>query len=138
MNPSCAEGNHAAVHVERQVIDWFKQLVGLPPQAMGLLVSGGSMATLTALAAARHVKAGRDVRARGLQGLGAGMVVYTSVQGHDCIRKAVEQLGIGGDNLRIIPIDDRYRMRVPDLEATIRADRGAGRRPIAVVAGAGT
>ena len=67
MNPSVAGGNHAAVHVERQVVRWFVEMLGLPPTAIGLLVSGGSMANLTALAAARHAKAGFDVHVRGLQ-----------------------------------------------------------------------
>src|SRR5438874_7045995 len=57
MNPSVAGGNHAAVYVERQVLNWFKQMVGFPPSAMGILVSGGSMATLTALTVARDVAA---------------------------------------------------------------------------------
>src|SRR4030088_3109221 len=56
MNPSCAGGNHAAVHVEREVLEWFRHLLGLPAPSMGLLVSGGSMATMTGLAVARHVK----------------------------------------------------------------------------------
>jgi aromatic-L-amino-acid decarboxylase len=56
MNPSCAGGNHAAVFVERQVADWFKQLLSFPADSFGLIVSGGSMAALTALAVARHAK----------------------------------------------------------------------------------
>jgi hypothetical protein len=70
MNSSCAGGNQAAYYVERQVVDWFSQIVGFPPESRGLLVSGGSMATLTGLAVARHVKAGVDVRADGIQGCG--------------------------------------------------------------------
>src|ERR1041384_7311858 len=58
MNPSCAGGNHAAIFVEQQVTGWFRDLPELSPDAKGLLVSGGSMATLTALAVARHVKSG--------------------------------------------------------------------------------
>ena len=61
MNPSCAGGNHAAIYVERQVIGWFKRIVGFPDSSMGLLVSGGSMASLTALAVARHQKCGFDI-----------------------------------------------------------------------------
>src|SRR5262250_3398857 len=67
MNPSCAGGNHAAIYVERQVVNWFKEMLGFPPDSMGLLVSGGSMASLTALAVARQVNAGFDVRRDGLQ-----------------------------------------------------------------------
>src|SRR3954470_18348098 len=71
MNPSCAGGNHAATYVEHQVTGWFRALLGFPATSMGLLVSGGSMATLTALAVARHVKSGVDVRVDGLRGAAA-------------------------------------------------------------------
>jgi aromatic-L-amino-acid decarboxylase len=67
MNPSCAGGNHAAIYVERQVLYWFRTLLRFPAASMWLLVSGGSMATLTALAVARHVQCGVDVRAGGLR-----------------------------------------------------------------------
>src|SRR3954469_10199962 len=59
MNPSVAGGNHAAVHVERQVVRWMKELVGFPAESMGLIVSGASVATLTGLAVARHVALAR-------------------------------------------------------------------------------
>src|SRR4029453_61059 len=104
MNPSVAGGNHAAVHVERQVVRWFAEILGLPPTAMGLLVSGGSMANLTALAAARHAKAGFDVRAHGLQSGDQRLIVYMSEEGHGCIRKAAEMLGIGTESLRLVPV----------------------------------
>jgi aromatic-L-amino-acid/L-tryptophan decarboxylase len=138
MNPSVAGGNHAAVYVERQVLNWFKALLGFPLDAMGLLVSGGSMATLTALAVARHVKAGADIRARGVQGLERPLTVYVGDQAHSCAHKAVELLGIGRDYLRLVATDERYRMRVNELEAAIRADLSAGYLPVAVVATVGT
>src|SRR5947208_9283680 len=84
MNPSCAGGNHAAVYVERQVLNWFRTMLGLPPAATGLLVSGGSMATLTALAVARHVKSGVDVRAEGLRRAPHPFAVYLTPQAHGC------------------------------------------------------
>jgi len=62
MNPSCAGGNHATVYVEHQVLNWFKEIVGFPQGRMGLLVSGGSMASLTALTVARHVRTPFNVR----------------------------------------------------------------------------
>ncbi len=138
MNPSCAGGNHAAIYVEHQVLNWFRQVLGFPPESMGLLVSGGSMANLIALAVARHVKAGVDVRAAGVQGGGPRLVLYVGEEGHSCLRKAVELLGIGSDNIRTIPADRRFRMRVPELEAAIRRDLQAGHRPLAVAASAGT
>jgi glutamate/tyrosine decarboxylase-like PLP-dependent enzyme len=138
MNPSVAGGNHAAVHVERQVIRWFAEMLGLPATAMGLLVSGGSMANLTALAAARHAKAGFDVRARGLQSGDQRLVVYNSEEAHGCIRKAAEMMGIGSESVRVVPVNERAEMRVDVLAETIDRDLQAGYRPIAVAASAGT
>jgi glutamate/tyrosine decarboxylase-like PLP-dependent enzyme len=138
MNPSCAGGNHAAIHVERQVLRWFKQMLGFPAGSMGLLVSGGSIATLTALAVARNVKAGIDVRARGVAAAGAPLLVYMGQEGHGCIRKAVELLGLGSDQIRTIESDESYRLDARRLEEAIRQDLAAGGRPIAVVASAGT
>jgi aromatic-L-amino-acid decarboxylase len=137
MNPSCAGGNHAAVYVERQVTDWFKQLLGFPRSSMGLLVSGGSMAALTALAVARHARCGWDVRAQGVQGGGPRLVVYQTSEGHGCHQKAVELLGLGSDSLRIVDRDAARRMRPAALAAAIRDDLAAGRRPLAVIASAG-
>lgn len=138
MNPSCAGGNHAAVYVERQVLGWFKKLIGFPESgSMGLLVSGGSMATLTGLAVARHVKL-PDVRKDGMQTLPRRAVAYASAEGHTCIRKALELLGFGSDNIRFIPVDDSLKMRVPQLEEAIRRDREGGNLPVVVAASAGT
>ena len=142
MNPSVAGGNHAATYVERQVLHWFRNVLGFPPSSMGLLVSGGSMATLTGLAVARHVqlkvKAGMDVRASGLQGVGCRPLIYTSTEGHSCIRKAVELLGLGSDNLRLVPVDAQRRLQVHALETALQHDLEAGTIPIAVAASAGT
>jgi aromatic-L-amino-acid/L-tryptophan decarboxylase len=142
MNPSVAGGNHAAVYVERSVIGWFRDLLGFPAESMGLLVSGSSMANLTGLAVARHVagqKVGLDLRAHGLQNSSDGrFVVYVSQEGHSSIRKAVELLGIGSDNLRTISVDTSDRIRLDELEASLRRDRADGHVPIAVAASAGT
>ena len=141
MNPSVAGGNHAAVHVERQVVGWMKDVVGFPAEAMGLIVSGASVATLTGLAVARHValaRRGRSVRQHGLQGDGATLVVYKGAEGHGCSQKAVELLGIGSANLRVVDSDAQLRISPASLDAAIRADVAAGRIPMAVVASAGT
>src|SRR6185503_6128379 len=86
LNPSCAGGDHAAIYVERTAVRWLMELVGFPVEgSMGLLVSGGSMASLTCLAAARHRAAaadGWDVRARGVAGAPAPLVLYLSEEGH--------------------------------------------------------
>jgi len=138
MNPSCAGGNHAAIYVERQVIGWLRDMLGFPASAMGLLVSGGSMATLTALAVARHVRSGLDVRADGLRGSAAPFAFYMTTEGHACARKAIELLGFGSGCIRTIPTDDDYRLQVDALARAIDEDLARGVRPIAVVATAGT
>jgi glutamate/tyrosine decarboxylase-like PLP-dependent enzyme len=138
MNPSCAGGNHAAIHVERQVLQWFRRLLGFPASSMGLLVSGGSMATMTALAVARHVKSGVDVRANGLRDAPRPFAFYMSSEAHGCARKAIELLGFGSASIRTIPVDADYRMKVDALDAALREDRARQVQPIAVVATAGS
>jgi aromatic-L-amino-acid/L-tryptophan decarboxylase len=141
MNPSVAGGNHAAVHVERQVVRWFTELAGLPAGSGGLFVSGGSSATLTAFAAARHraaARAGVDVRADGLQGLDRTFTLYLSAEGHGAARKAAELLGIGSRNVRIVPADDDGRLPPGLLRAAVQADLATGHVPVAVMASAGT
>src|SRR5213596_3191720 len=101
MNPSCAGGDHAAIYVERAAVRWLMELIGFPTAgSMGLLASGGSAATLIALAAARHRAASDDgwnVRRDGLQGARAPLVLYLSDEGHSCLQKAAELLGLGSE-----------------------------------------
>lgn len=141
MNPSVAGGNHAAVHLEHQVVRWFRELAGFPEASRGLLVSGGSVATLTALTVARHVAAARggiDVRASGLQGHSRRLVLYVGEETHSCVRKSAELLGIGSNNIRVVPSDDRWRMRVDLLRETLASDLRDGAIPVAVAASVGT
>src|SRR5262249_38758493 len=135
MNPNCWGGDHAAIHLERQVVRWLATGLGLPETAEGILTSGGSMANFTALAAARRALA-PGVREEGTGGL--RLVVYASDQVHNCVDKAVDLLGLGTRRLRRIPTDDAFRVRVPALVETIAADRKAGLRPAIVVGNAGT
>lgn len=142
LDPSCAGGDHAAIYLEHCVVRWLMELLGFPcEESMGLLVSGGSMATLTCLAAARSWVAKEDgwsVREQGLQFQDHPLTLYLSEEGHSCIRKAAEMLGLGRNALRIIPTDTTFRMDVAALRATIRVDRAQGRRPFCVAASAGT
>jgi glutamate/tyrosine decarboxylase-like PLP-dependent enzyme len=138
MNASCAGGNHAAIYVERQIAAWFREMFGLPAASMGLLVSGGSMATLTALAVARHVKCGVDVRADGLRTAPRPFAFYLTSEAHGCARKAIELLGFGSSSIRTIPIGGDFRMDVGALDAALADDRARSVQPIAVIATAGT
>ena len=142
MNPSCAGGDHAAIYIERAAVRWLMELIGFPTKgSMGLLASGGSVASLIGLAAARHWAATEDgwsVRGEGLQRGRPPLVLYTSEQGHSCIQKAAELLGLGADAIHGVPVDEQFRMRVPELRAAVAADRAAGQRPFCVAANAGS
>ena len=139
MNPNCWGGDHAAIHVETRVIAWLAEMIGYPTSAEGVLVSGGSMANFTALAAARRGTTPGNVREDGLAGPDRPrLTVYASDQTHACVDKAVDLLGIGTRQLRKIETDDRFRIRIPELRAAIADDRAAGFQPAIVVGNAGT
>jgi len=141
MNPNMGGGNHVANHVESQVVDWCKDIVGLPRESGGLLVSGGSMANFVGLSVARNVMAAAfrvDVRTDGVQALPGRMTYYSSVEVHSCMQKALEQLGLGSRALRKVPVDAAYRVDVAALAKMIAADRAAGLVPCCVVGNAGT
>lgn len=140
-NANCGAGDHAMMEVERTVLDWMKELVGYPPESKGILCSGGTEALKTCLSAARYAIAQRDgwnVREQGLQHARPPFTVYVSDQTHSCVRKVVEELGLGTAHLRCLPTDEQFRMAPQVLQAAIRADRQAGYRPAVVVATAGT
>ena len=137
MNPNCWGGDHAAIHVEDRVVRWLAEVMGFPPEAEGILVSGGSMANFTALAAARRAVAPGDVRTEGLTS-GPPLTVYASDQVHSCVDKAVDLLGLGTRYLRKIPTDDRFRIRMDALVRAVADDRAAGLSPAIVVGNAGT
>lgn len=143
MNPSVAGGNHAAVYIEHEVLSWFKQMLGFPAEAGGLLVSGGSMGALTALAVARHhacARRGWRIREVGFQDddARARLLVYCTSQAHGCHQKAVELLGLGREQVRTVPCGDDLRMNPDVLDAMLAGDVVAGHVPMAVVASAGT
>jgi aromatic-L-amino-acid/L-tryptophan decarboxylase len=136
MNSNCWGGDHSAIHVERQVLRWLAAILGLPETSEGILTSGGSMANFTALATARRAMA-PGVRESGFAGT-EPLVVYVSDEVHNCVDKAVDLLGIGWKQLRKIPTDGAFRIRVDLLKQTIAEDRRAGRKPAIVVGNAGT
>ncbi|GAA2211587.1 aspartate aminotransferase family protein [Nonomuraea monospora] len=141
LNPSCAGGDHAGPHLERAVVRWLAGLVGFPhPPGGGLLTSGASMATVICLATARQqaaLAAGWDAREEGLSGR-PPMVMYVTEEGHSCLHKAAQLLGLGARNVRTVPVDAAYRMDVRALRAMIAEDLDAGLRPFCVAGSAGT
>lgn len=118
-----------AAEIERETIDWLRQLCGLPESAGGLFVSGGSMANLTALATARHIKLNDRINKA---------VVYFSDQTHSSIIRALKILGFAPDQLRSIECDKDYRLSMEDIWNQVAYDREQGNIPFCVIANAGT
>jgi aromatic-L-amino-acid/L-tryptophan decarboxylase len=115
--------------LELVVLDWFKEWFGYPPQAAGVLVSGGSAANITALACAREARLGA---------MSDRMMIYVSDQAHSSVARAARLLGFQPDQVRVLPADEEFRLRPDVLAQAITADKRAGREPLAVVAAAGT
>jgi glutamate/tyrosine decarboxylase-like PLP-dependent enzyme len=130
--------HHSANYVERQVIGWFKEMLGYPPSASGVLTSGCSAANLIGLAVGLNSMAGFDVRREGLSASPQKMVLYASSEIHSSIEKSVILLGLGSHALRIIPVNDSFQINNKALRGAIDADRIAGLKPFCVVGGAGT
>lgn len=138
INPHLAGYDQAPKLVEFQVIEWMRELMGFPESASGLLVSGGTMASVTALAIARNAKTGYDVRAEGLQSGHPMLTLYGSTETHNWAKKASEFLGLGSSAFRQIAVDDRYRIDLEHLKQSVKEDRDKGHRPFFVIGTAGT
>jgi glutamate/tyrosine decarboxylase-like PLP-dependent enzyme len=122
----------AAVVVEQTVVGWLAQAIGCAG-FHGHLTGGGSSANLMGLAMAREARAPANEK-----GIVTGGVIYASEEVHMSIPKSVALLGIGRDNLRLIPTNTSFQMDVGELEKQFVRDEAAGKIPIAVVASAGT
>jgi glutamate/tyrosine decarboxylase-like PLP-dependent enzyme len=128
----------AATEIERTVVRWLGSLIGYDENARGLLLSGGSLANMTALLLAQRAIAGKEAGRKGLWRSAAPMTIYASEQVHMSIPKAADLLGFGRDQVRLISCDDQFRLNVSLLRERINADVQAGAKPFCVVASAGT
>jgi glutamate/tyrosine decarboxylase-like PLP-dependent enzyme len=115
--------------IELVTIDWLREMCGFPETAGGLFVSGGSMANLTALASARGAR---------LDQRGDRAVIYFSDQTHNSIEKGLRVLGFAREQIRILPSDEAYRLRIESLRQSVAEDRADGKLPFCVIANAGT
>jgi glutamate/tyrosine decarboxylase-like PLP-dependent enzyme len=115
--------------VELTVLEWLREMCGLPASAGGVFVSGGTMANLTALAVARHVK---------IRGRLEDATVYFSDQAHSSLEKALRVIGLPAENQRRVPSDSGFRLPTGELARQIELDRSAGKHPFCVIASAGT
>jgi aromatic-L-amino-acid decarboxylase len=117
------------VQLEANVIRWFADIVGYPAGASGFLTSGGSLANFGAIVTARHQLLGEQF----LRG-----TIYASDQTHHSVEKAVGLAGFPAANVRAVPSDDRFRIRVPALAERMEADVRSGSQPFLIVGNAGT
>ena len=115
--------------LELVTIDWLREACGMPDTAGGLFVSGGSVANITGLAVARHVKLGDNLD---------GAVAYFSDQAHSAVERGLRVLGFHSNQLRKLKSDETFRLNFPALQRAIQEDREAGRMPFCIVANAGT
>src|SRR5256885_2863878 len=122
-------GGPAAAALELAVIRWLCRVCGLPKTARGLFVSGGSMANLTGLVAARNAL---------LRDRVDKATVYFSDQTHASVQRALHVIGFLREQMRKLPSDDNFRLSIQTLRAAIADDRAKGLRPFCVIANAGT
>jgi aromatic-L-amino-acid decarboxylase len=119
----------ALSQIEANAVAWLAEIVGLPPESRGVLTSGGSLANFTAVVTARRERLPEDF----LRG-----VLYASDQTHHSVARAALLAGFPAGNVRAIPSDDSFRLRIDLLEERIEADRRAGLTPFLLVGNAGT
>ncbi len=124
----------SSTELEQVVMGWLREWIGLPEEFFGIIYDTASVSSLHAIAAAREA-ADPEVREAGGR---RDMVLYTSEHSHSSIEKGAIALGIGQRNVRKIPVDAEFRMRVDALEEAVAADLRAGRKPFCVVATVGT
>ncbi|MGN6185543.1 MAG: pyridoxal phosphate-dependent decarboxylase family protein [Thermoanaerobaculia bacterium] len=119
----------ALVQLEANVIRWFAEILGLPSNSGGVLTTGGSLANFTCIVAARKALLPDDF----LKG-----TLYCSSQIHHSFQKAANLAGFPYANIRELPVDEQFRIRIDALEAAIRADREQGFTPFLIAGSAGT
>ena len=119
----------ALAQIEETAISWLAHIMGYPATAGGILTSGGSLSTLSAMVAARETKLAGDF-SKG--------TLYISEETHYCVPKAAKVAGFQDWQIRRIRVDDRRRMDVEDLAHTVEADRMKGLKPFLIVANVGT
>ena len=128
----------AATELEETVLDWLRQMVGLPSNFVGALQDTASTATLVALLSARERCTNHSQNRGGLQAETMPLVVYASQESHSSIEKAALLAGFGRENLRLIETDEKQALYLDALQLAIEADLAAGKKPCALVAALGT
>ncbi|HEY1101008.1 MAG TPA: pyridoxal-dependent decarboxylase, partial [Myxococcota bacterium] len=121
--------------IERAVLVWLTEMLGLPSTSTGVLTSGGSLGNMTALLAARQNK-GNDPWRHGVRA--QPLVVFVADTAHYSVSRALRVMGLGNEGCVSVAVDEHLRMDIPSLRAAIATARKAKKRPIAVVGSAGS
>ncbi len=132
------QASPALTELEDLTTDWLRQMMGLSDQWSGVIQDTASTATLVALLCARERATGYGAARGGLQASAEPLTVYVSSQSHSSVEKAALLAGFGRENLRLIAVDEAYRMRPEALREAIARDLERGLRPCAVVATVGS
>ncbi len=137
MNSNTTIGNHSAMYIDYQVIEWCKEIMNYPSTSSGILVSGGSLANITALLVAKN-SVDVKIKAEGLYALDKKLTLYCSKETHNCIDKAMQVIGIGYNQLRKIPVNEAFQIDIEKLLKSIQEDKANGYQPFCIVGNAGT
>src|SRR3569833_2047008 len=137
MNNNSTIGDQSALYVDAQVVNWCKQIMNYPADGSGMLVSGASIANITALIVARNTIVANAKNA-GVYAAAGKLTAYCSAETHNCLGKAAEVIGIGSEQLRKIPVTDNFEIDIVALEEKIAEDKANGFIPFCVIGNAGT
>ena len=137
--PQCMlwQTSPAATELEERVMEWLRDMLGLPAEFTGVIQDTASTATLCAILTAREKVTSHTINETGFVGKGI-LTAYCSSETHSSIEKGVKIAGLGKENLRKIPVDGEYAMQPAELERAIEVDKAEGRLPTIVVATIGT
>jgi glutamate/tyrosine decarboxylase-like PLP-dependent enzyme len=137
INSNASVGDQSPLYVDRQVINWCKQMMNYPADASGILVNGASVANVTALIVARNTII-PNAKRKGVRAADGKITAYCSTEIHSCVVKAIEVIGVGSKYLRKIPVNANYEIDLEALKARIQQDKDEGYIPFCIIGTAGT
>ena len=138
LNANLGGRDQIPIEVERQVVQWMRELFKFPETASGLFVTGTSIANFISVLVARGAALGMDVRRHGMAAGEMRLTAYCADGTHRSVAQALDMAGLGSDALRVIPVNSQYQMDGDALRRAIAQDRQSGFNPFFIVGTAGT
>jgi glutamate/tyrosine decarboxylase-like PLP-dependent enzyme len=138
LNANVGGRDQMPIELEKQVVQWVRELFDFPDTTSGLFVTGTSIANLISVWVARTKALGVEVRQDGLTNCDKRLIAYTSMGAHGCIAQAMDLSGLGTNALRTIPMNSNFQMDIEALRSAIFDDKNAGLTPFFIAATAGT